>query len=251
VSRAGVDDRAGETAEEQREPPDDVAAMPAHRPRPQLVEPVQVFHALGEQVRAQPGGPDAAPLRSTASSTASATRGQNGGPSGSVTSIRGGTAVASPEAASGAATGVQVSGPSSRPYTPFAFQSYCNQSSPWIRCSRIANGWREAIIINLPGLPEPLHGREIWKLGVKAMRDGFPDLHITIEDIFGAGDRVAVRLNFSGTHTGEFQGVPATHRRVAFSSIDIYRVEGDKLAEEWVSPDMMGLMQQISDPTDS
>jgi steroid delta-isomerase-like uncharacterized protein len=106
----------------------------------------------------------------------------------------------------------------------------------------------ENFIVNLPGLPEPLHGREIWKLGVQAMRDGFPDLRITVEDIFGADDRVAVRLHFSGTHTGAFQGVPPTHRKVTFTSVDIYRVEGDKIAEEWVSPDMFGLMRQIADP---
>jgi predicted ester cyclase len=106
----------------------------------------------------------------------------------------------------------------------------------------------ENFIVNLPGLPGPLHGREIWKLGVQAMRDGFPDLRITVEDIFGTGDRVAVRLHFSGTHTGTFQGVPPTHRKITFTSVDIYRVEGDKIAEEWVSPDMFGLMQQISDP---
>ena len=109
----------------------------------------------------------------------------------------------------------------------------------------------ETFIINLPGLAEPLHGREIWKLGVQAMFEGFPDLRVGIEDIFGAGDKVAVRLRFSGTQEGPFQGVPPTHRRVGFTSIDIYRVEGDKIAEEWVSPDMMGLMRQVSEPTRS
>jgi len=106
----------------------------------------------------------------------------------------------------------------------------------------------EDFIVNLPGLPEPLHGREIWKLGVQAMLDGFPDLRTDIEDIFTAGDRVAMRLRFSGTHDGPFQGAPPTHRRVSFTSIDIYRVAGDRIAEEWVSPDMMGLMQQIAEP---
>lgn len=101
---------------------------------------------------------------------------------------------------------------------------------------------------NLPGLPEPLHGREVWKLGAQSMFEGFPDLRIDIEDIFGAGDKVAVRLRFHGTHNGLFQGVPQTHRRVTFTSIEIYRLEGDRIAEEWVSPDMMGLMQQISGP---
>ncbi|MEU4623880.1 ester cyclase [Actinoplanes sp. NPDC023801] len=109
----------------------------------------------------------------------------------------------------------------------------------------------ENFVVNLPGLPDPLYGRDIWKLGVQAMRDGFADLRITIEDIFGAGDKVAVRLRFSGTHTGLFQGVPPTGRQVAFTSIDIYRVEGDKIAEEWVSPDMTSLMGQISGPADA
>lgn len=104
----------------------------------------------------------------------------------------------------------------------------------------------EDFVVNLPGLPEPLHGREIWRAGVQAMRDGFPDLRTTIEDIFAAGDRVAVRLRFTGTHTGPFQDVPPTHRRVTFTSIDIYRVDSDRIAEEWVSPDMATLMRQIS-----
>lgn len=109
----------------------------------------------------------------------------------------------------------------------------------------------EDFIINLPGLSEPLHGREIWKMGVQSMLDGFPDLRIDIEDIFGADDKVAVRVRFHGTHDGPFQGVPPTHRPVSFTSIEIYRVAGDKIAEEWVAPDMMGLMRQITEPAQS
>ena len=106
-------------------------------------------------------------------------------------------------------------------------------------------------IINLPGLPEPLHGPEIWRHGVQSMLEGFPDLRPDIEDIFAAGDKVAVRVRFHGTHQGPFQGIPPTHRTVSFTSIEIYRLEGDKIAEEWVSPDMMSLMQQISGPAHS
>ena len=106
----------------------------------------------------------------------------------------------------------------------------------------------EDFIAHLPVLPEPLHGREVWRQGVQAMRAGFPDLRIDVEDIFGAGDKVAVRVRFSGTHSGPFQGVPPTHRAVSFTSVEIYRLEDGRIAEEWVSPDMMGLMQQISAP---
>lgn len=104
----------------------------------------------------------------------------------------------------------------------------------------------EGFIANLPGAPEPLHGRETWMAGARAMLDGFPDLSIEIEDIFSAGDKVAVRLSFRGTHQGTFEGLPATGRPVSFRSIEIYRLEEGKIAEEWVSPDMIGLMSQIS-----
>ena len=106
----------------------------------------------------------------------------------------------------------------------------------------------EDFIANLPGLPEPVRGREIWTMGAQAMWDGFPDLRIEIADIFGVDDKIAVRLLFSGTHDGDFQGIRPTHRRVSFTSVEIYRFETDRIAEEWVSPDMMGLMQQITAP---
>ncbi|MFD0339635.1 ester cyclase [Streptomyces sp. NPDC127117] len=101
-------------------------------------------------------------------------------------------------------------------------------------------------IANVPGAPDPLIGREVWKLGTRAMLEGFPDLRIEVEDIFGADDRVAVRVHFRGTHQGAFQGIEATQRQVSFRSIELYRFEGDKIAEEWVAPDMSSLMQQIS-----
>ncbi|MQS36471.1 ester cyclase [Streptomyces katsurahamanus] len=106
----------------------------------------------------------------------------------------------------------------------------------------------ENFIANLPGAPGPLHGREIWKQGTQTMLEGFPDLQITVEDMFGAGDKVAVRVHFRGTHQGTFQGVAATHRPVSFRSVELYRLEGDRIAEEWVAPDMITLMRQISPP---
>src|SRR5918911_1679293 len=77
---------------------------------------------------------------------------------------------------------------------------------------RAAGLLTENFVANLPGLPEPLYGRDIWKLGAQAMLDGFPDLRIDIEDIFGSDDKIAVRVRFRGTHKGPFEGVPPTQR---------------------------------------
>lgn len=103
----------------------------------------------------------------------------------------------------------------------------------------------ENFIINLHGVAEPLIGREIWKAGSQAMLEAFPDLRIEVQDMFAAGDKVAVHVRFSGTHTGPFNGVEPTHRQVNFWSLELYRFEDDKIAEEWVAPDLPSLMNQI------
>ncbi|WP_237291618.1 ester cyclase [Streptomyces sp. Sge12] len=101
-------------------------------------------------------------------------------------------------------------------------------------------------IANVPGSPAPLVGRDVWRLGTQAMKDAFPDLKIMVQEIFGAGDKVTVLLRFEGTHQGAFQQIEATGRQVAFTSIEVYRIEGDRIAEEWVAPDLISLMRQIS-----
>jgi steroid delta-isomerase-like uncharacterized protein len=102
-------------------------------------------------------------------------------------------------------------------------------------------------IIDLAGAPYQMRGREAWKQNVEFMRKPFPDIQAHVEDIFGAGDRVAVRLLFRGTHRDEFQGIPATGRPVEYSSIEIYRIADGLIAEEWICSDIASLMRQISD----
>jgi C-1 hydroxylase len=61
-----------------------------------------------------------------------------------------------------------------------------------------------------------------------------PDLRLDIEDIFGAGNKTAVRLQMTGTHTGEpLLGRAATGKRLSASAVFIYRVQGGRVAEAW------------------
>jgi steroid delta-isomerase-like uncharacterized protein len=103
-------------------------------------------------------------------------------------------------------------------------------------------------VINLAELPEPRHGPEIWRQGAEMMRQAFPDLHADIEDIFGAQDRVALRLRFRGTHSGEFLGFPATGRRVGYVSHEFYRIADGLIAEEWICSDTATLYRQLGQP---
>ncbi|HVW39853.1 MAG TPA: ester cyclase [Amycolatopsis sp.] len=73
----------------------------------------------------------------------------------------------------------------------------------------------------------------------------FSDLQVRVDDMIAEGDRVVVRLWFTGTHDGEFQGLPATGRKIAFGAIRIYRLVDGRVTETWAYQDSVGLHRQL------
>jgi predicted ester cyclase len=71
------------------------------------------------------------------------------------------------------------------------------------------------------------------------------DNRVIIEDLIAEGDKVVCRFTASGTHQGEFMGIPPTEKRVTIMKIHIYRIIGGKIVECWGLFDQMGLMQQL------
>ena len=102
------------------------------------------------------------------------------------------------------------------------------------------------IIIHYAEMPEPLQGRETWQQGYELVKRAFPDLKIRVDDLVAADDKVALRLTLSGTHEGEFQGIPATGRTISYVSHEFYRVADGVCAEEWICSDMATLFRQLS-----
>jgi steroid delta-isomerase-like uncharacterized protein len=85
-----------------------------------------------------------------------------------------------------------------------------------------------------------------WANGVRqANLQGFPDLEIRAEDFVAEGDKVAKRWVFSGTHTGEYSGIPPTGKPVTMRGITLYRVTGGKVNEIYWNYDVFGLLQQL------
>jgi steroid delta-isomerase-like uncharacterized protein len=78
-----------------------------------------------------------------------------------------------------------------------------------------------------------------------AFNNAFSDLHRNIEDMVAEGGKVAVRFTITGTHTGELQGIPPSGKKISFDAMDFLTILDGKITEEWVTADMMGLMQQI------
>lgn len=77
-------------------------------------------------------------------------------------------------------------------------------------------------------------------------REAFPDLRMDPEDLFASDDKAVARVRATGTHQGEFMGMPATGKSVDVQLIDIIRFGDDGLAREhWGVMDSLAMMQQL------
>jgi len=83
--------------------------------------------------------------------------------------------------------------------------------------------------------------KQLIAMGFKA----FPDWHESVQDIIAEGDKVWVLLQYSGTHVGDWRGLPPTGNRINTMAVDIYRVVDGKLSEYWNVTDSMPLLKQI------
>ena len=93
--------------------------------------------------------------------------------------------------------------------------------------------------------PDPLRS-EAWAEFLAGFVEGFPDLRLTIEDSVGEGELVAQRIHFEGTHTGVFQGLPPTGRKVSFEGLELNRHGADgRVLEHWFQLDALSLLQQL------
>jgi predicted ester cyclase len=92
--------------------------------------------------------------------------------------------------------------------------------------------------------PAPLDS-EAWTRFLSGFVEGFPDLRLTVEDAVAEDDLVGQRIHFAGTHTGTFQGLPPTQRKVTFSGLELNRFVDGRVAEHWFQLDALGLLQQL------
>lgn len=80
---------------------------------------------------------------------------------------------------------------------------------------------------------------------VRQFHQGFPDLHVALDEVIIDGDRAASKDTITGTHKGVFQGIPATGRHVTVRAVTYYRIEKGRIVEDFPSIDMMSIMQQL------
>jgi predicted ester cyclase len=88
-------------------------------------------------------------------------------------------------------------------------------------------------------------GPEGTKQAIATMLAGFPDLHITIEDMIAEGDKVVTRFTTHGTQQGALGSIPPTGKQVAISTIEVTCIANGKIVEDWGLDDRLGMLQQL------
>src|SRR5581483_4205706 len=96
--------------------------------------------------------------------------------------------------------------------------------------------------------PEPMCGLEPLKQFTLAAHGAMSNFGITVDELIEEGDRIAARWTMRGTHTSPLPmpgfNIPPTGKQMAVSGMSILRLSGDRIVEERVEADWLGMMQQ-------
>lgn len=83
--------------------------------------------------------------------------------------------------------------------------------------------------------------KQVWAVLLRA----FPDLHVTIEDLIGEGDKVVARIVVTGTHLGDYMGLESTGKSISYDEIFIFRFANGRVVETWGVVDVFSQMKQL------
>ncbi len=112
-------------------------------------------------------------------------------------------------------------------------------------------------VVDLEGYTENCLGLTGWTTGFdvairnyrKNILSAFSDMQTTDVDIVEGQDAVAIGTRIEATHVGEFLGVPATGRRIAWDLVAIVHVRDGRVIGQWAQPDLWGIHRQLTAAT--
>jgi steroid delta-isomerase-like uncharacterized protein len=112
------------------------------------------------------------------------------------------------------------------------------------RVDLVEEFFTEDCVHHIAGQPTQA-GTDFVRQGVTGSRAGLPDFRLTVDELLGEGDRLAARWTTTGTHEGNYVGIPPTGKKVSHGGTTFYRLENGRIVELWFLADMLGVMQQL------
>ncbi|MFF9200818.1 ester cyclase [Streptomyces sp. NPDC014986] len=139
---------------------------------------------------------------------------------------------------------MSAAGTPSNTATLHRFHSAVNSGDPEVISKAIDELVAPDLLFHAP-VPMGLTGAEALKRVWEVLLRAFPDIHVAVEETISEGDRIVVRNTVTGTHRGEYQGVPPTGKTVTYSEIFIFRFVGGRIAEVRGVVDILSLLRQL------
>lgn len=102
-----------------------------------------------------------------------------------------------------------------------------------------------AVATGQSGSGAVIHGPAEFAAFAEGIRSAFPDIKVTVQDAFGADDRVVVRWSAKMTHRGDGLGIPATNKEVQLTGMSIVRIANGQIIEGWDNWDQLTMLEQI------
>jgi len=99
-------------------------------------------------------------------------------------------------------------------------------------------------VCHIPGVPEAVPLKAATDV-IKSYYEAFPDSTHDIKAVIAEGDIVAVRFTQVSTHTGDFEGIPPTGKKISVECQHMFRLANGKIAEAWMVEDNLGMMMQL------
>jgi steroid delta-isomerase-like uncharacterized protein len=96
-----------------------------------------------------------------------------------------------------------------------------------------------------PPFPEAPEGAEGMRMAARMFRQALPDWHSDATRLVAEGDTVVEVFTAGGTHRGELMGVVGDGAVLTLRGINVFRIEGGRIAERWGLMDQLGLLQQL------
>ena len=124
------------------------------------------------------------------------------------------------------------------------FQSVTNTHDPELISQTIDEIVDPDVLIRTP-VPVEATGSQALKEVFAKLHKAFPDLRVTVEDLIAEGDKVVGRNRVTGTHQGEYMGLPPTAKSITYNEIFIFRFADGRIVETWGVVDVFSQMKQL------
>jgi steroid delta-isomerase-like uncharacterized protein len=118
-------------------------------------------------------------------------------------------------------------------------------SSDWELISKTIDELVEPDALVRAPTPPGVRGAQALKHVFGMLHRTFPDLRITVDDVIAEGDKVVSRNTVTGTHQGEYMGIPPTGKSITYNEIVVLRFDDGRIAETWGVVDVLSQMKQL------